>query len=172
MIVLFLGNNPEVSFSKEIPGLSGKYKGYNVILIILDALRPDHLSAFGYYKRTSPNIDRLTQNGVVFVNTFSQASITLPSVASIFTSVYPYSHRLVYILKDKMPDKISTIAQVLNIYRYDTVWFGKLDDLHSGSAQGLLKGFNEKYDLTPSKNKENNEGILRWIINHRNNLFL
>ncbi len=168
---LFLANMPQVGFSEEVSGLSGKYKGYNVILIILDALRPDHLSCYGYAKHTSPNIDALAQEGILFSKAFSQASITLPSVASIFTSTYPYSHRMVYILKDKIPDTIDTMAEVLNIYGYAAVWFGVLDDPHSGSAKGLLKGFNEKYDLVPFKKPEDNERIFRWIRNCRKDPF-
>lgn len=161
--ILFLESKPAVSFSQDITGLSGKYKGYNVILIILDAMRPDHLSCYGYSKNTSPNIDLLAKEGILFTHAFSQASITLPSVTSIFTSVYPYSHRMVYILKDKVPEKLNTLAQMLNTYGYNTVWFGALDDPHSGNAPGLLKGFKAKNNLSPLNILEDNERIFRWI---------
>jgi len=90
--------------------LSGEYKGSNVILIILDALRPDHLSCYGYSGKTSPNIDALADRGVIFTNAFSAASYTMPAVASIFTSLYPYSHNICLAFKDELPDNILTLA--------------------------------------------------------------
>lgn len=149
----------KVNSAEDPKGLSSKYKGYNVILIILDALRPDHLSCYGYAKKTSHNIDELAKEGVLFTNAFSQASYTLPSVISIFTSVYPYSHGTVHVLKDRFPDKLYSWAKVLNNYGYRTVWFGYLDDPQSGSAEGLLDGFNEKYHDDTKDNKM----IFQWI---------
>ena len=49
----------------------------NVILIILDTVRADHLGSYGYPHDTSPTIDRLAEEGVVFINAFSQSSHTL-----------------------------------------------------------------------------------------------
>jgi len=59
----------------------------NVILILIDTLRADHLSCYGYGQNTSPNIDKLAKEGVLFTNSFSQASWTKSSVASLFTSL-------------------------------------------------------------------------------------
>lgn len=152
--------------------LSGKYKGYNVILIISDALRPDRLSCYGYPKETSPHIDLLAQQGVLFNNAFSQSALTLPSVVSIFTSLYPFSHGVSYVFKDKVPEKFYTLAQILKIYGYSTVWFGTINDPHTGKGNGLLKGFNEKYDLWEHNSiKENYSGILNWLKKHRKKPF-
>lgn len=155
-------------------GLSGKYKGCNVVLIILDALRPDHLSCYGYNKETSPNIDKLAKEGVVFTNAFAQASCTLPSVTSIFTSVYPYSHGVKDVLKDKMPKKLETLAQVLSAYGYRTFWSGMLGDFHSGSAEGQLKGFSDKSDLPMEEGFEKTgqfKSIFDWLRSHQKEPF-
>ncbi len=135
-------------YCEESLGLSGKYKDYNVILIILDALRPDHLSCYGYSKETSPNIDKLAKEGVVFSQAFSQSFITLPCVMSIFSSLYSSSHGVEYVFKDKIPDKIYTLAEILNIYGYNTAWLGTMGDPHTGKADGLLSGYNELYDIS------------------------
>jgi len=156
-------------FAENYPDLSGKYKGYNVILIICDALRPDHLSCYGYDKKTSANIDALSQKGIMFENAFSQASYTIASVTSIFTSVYPYSHRTVNIFKDKVPEKIDTLAQILALYGYKTVWFGRKDDPHSGRVQGLLKGFGQQYDFNPPRSQE--KTISSWLKSASNQPF-
>src|SRR5208283_4968523 len=65
----------------------------NVILIIVDTLRADHLSCYHYDRLTSPNFDRLAANGVLFENAIATSSWTLPSHASMFTGLYPNQHR-------------------------------------------------------------------------------
>lgn len=66
----------------------------NVLLIIVDTLRADHLSCYGYSKNTSPNIDRLSREGVLFENAIAPSSWTLPSHASMLTGKYPSEHHL------------------------------------------------------------------------------
>ena len=65
---------------------------WRVILVSIDTLRADHLSCYGYERPTTPAIDRLAEDGVLFSNTRSQAPWTLPSHASLFTSLYPSLH--------------------------------------------------------------------------------
>jgi arylsulfatase A-like enzyme len=61
----------------------------NIILITIDALRADHLGAYGYAKANTPNIDAFANEGVLFEQAISQAPWTFPSFASMFTSMYP-----------------------------------------------------------------------------------
>jgi|GEM_PF-629563 len=150
--------------------LSGRYKGYNVILIVLDGMRPDHLGCYGYPQKTSPNIDSLADHGAVFTNAFSVAAYTLPGVASIFTSLYPYSHGMMKVLKDKLPDNVFTLAQVMGKFGYNTAWFGPAYDPHTGSAPGQLKGFKSKYHVNFL---DRFDKIHDWIDqNSRNKFFL
>ncbi len=55
----------------------------NVLIIVIDTLRADHLSCFGYARATSPNMDRLAAQGVLFENAISASSWTFPSHASL-----------------------------------------------------------------------------------------
>jgi arylsulfatase A-like enzyme len=64
----------------------------NVILIVVDTLRADHLSIYGYPRTTSPNIDRLASHGILFENAIAPSVNSLPSHASIFSGLYPHSH--------------------------------------------------------------------------------
>jgi arylsulfatase A-like enzyme len=64
----------------------------NIVVIVVDTLRADHLSCYGYGRRTSPMIDRIAESGVVFENAISAAPWTPPSHASIFTGAYPSRH--------------------------------------------------------------------------------
>ncbi|MBI4610220.1 MAG: sulfatase [Candidatus Rokubacteria bacterium] len=64
----------------------------NVLLITIDSLRPDHLSAYGYPKPTSPTLERLARSGVRFTQVINQASWTSAALVSTLTSVYPTAH--------------------------------------------------------------------------------
>ena len=74
------------------PEGSAEPHSWRVILISIDTLRADHLSSYGYERPTTPTIDRLAEEGVLFSNTRSQAPWTLPSHARLFTSLYPSLH--------------------------------------------------------------------------------
>ena len=64
----------------------------NVLVIVIDTLRADHLSNYGYTRNTAPTIARLAARGVQFDQAFSAASWTLPSHVSMLTGHYPSSH--------------------------------------------------------------------------------
>ncbi len=70
-------------------------EGVNVILIAIDTLRASHLSCYGYEKSTSPNIDKLASEGVLFSNCFAPAIPTHPAFTTILTGVHPLTHRIV-----------------------------------------------------------------------------
>lgn len=67
----------------------------NVLIIMDDALRPDHLGCHGYRKNTSPTIDRVAEEGVRFENVIATASHTLPPVVSILTGQSSGRHGIV-----------------------------------------------------------------------------
>ena len=62
---------------------------FNVVVVLADTLRADHLGAYGYHRSTSPNLDRFFAEGAVFHGARSQSSCTYPSVNSLLTSRYP-----------------------------------------------------------------------------------
>ena len=64
----------------------------NILLITLETTRPDHLGVYGYEKQTSPALDRLAQDSLVFDRAFSTSSWTLPAHASLFTGLFPTTH--------------------------------------------------------------------------------
>lgn len=64
----------------------------NILFITIDALRPDHLSCYGYKRNTSPNLDRFSKENLMFTQAISQSTFTPPSVSSILTSTYPSMH--------------------------------------------------------------------------------
>jgi arylsulfatase A-like enzyme len=64
----------------------------NVLVIVVDTLRADHVSSYGYSRPTSPNFDRLAQQGVRFENAISTCSWSLPSHVSLLTGLYQFEH--------------------------------------------------------------------------------
>jgi arylsulfatase A-like enzyme len=64
----------------------------NVLVIVVDTLRADHVSSYGYNRSTTPNLDRLAQQGVLFENATSPSSWSLPSHVSLVTGRYLYEH--------------------------------------------------------------------------------
>jgi arylsulfatase A-like enzyme len=65
----------------------------NLIIILFDALAAQNLSLYGYPRRTCPNLERFAQRATVYHNHHTAANFTTPSTASLFTSVYPWTHR-------------------------------------------------------------------------------
>jgi len=146
----------KVNESKKI-----KIGNYNVILIIVDDLRPDHLGCYGYSKKISPNIDKLARDSYVFENSFSQAGYTLPSTISILTSVYPVSHNMFFVYKDRLSSRIPTMAEVFSFYDYKTAWFSLLHEPHLDIDAGFGRGFQVMGELEQSL--DGLEEIISWI---------
>ncbi|MBI4803536.1 MAG: sulfatase [Elusimicrobia bacterium] len=104
-------------------GSGVEYQGnYNVVLILMETLRPDHLGCYGYRRRTSPNIDRLAAESAVFENAFAQSSQSLISAASVFTGLYPPSHGVVNVTARLAPG-VATLAGELKRHGYKTAAF-------------------------------------------------
>ncbi len=77
----------------SLNGLKAAKDKFNVALIVLDTMRVKNLSCYGYEKETTPNIDRVASEGVLFENHFAPGCWTLPSHVSMFTGLYPFTHR-------------------------------------------------------------------------------
>ncbi len=112
----------------------------NIILLTADACRPGNMSCYGYVRKTTPNIDRLAKDGVLFTNAFSQSAWTTPGLISIFTSLYPFTHN-VEARGDSLNDNVLALPEILkkngyavpvyqwliNIPNYQNLGFDVLD---------------------------------------------
>jgi len=104
----------------------GESEPPNVLLITLDTTRADHLSSYGYEKLTTPRLDELARDGVLFENAISQASVTPVSHASILTGLNPPRHGLRVMHGDyenRLRPKIVTLAETLQAQGYETAAF-------------------------------------------------
>jgi arylsulfatase len=93
------------------------------VWLVIDALRADHLGCYGYEKNTSPFIDSMADENVLFKYAFSQESYTQASTPSYFTSTYPPAHRVLYDAPtvDILDSRFITLAEVLKDANYYTI---------------------------------------------------
>jgi len=86
-VLLACGDGGEPAEPSE-PG-AAPLRSPNVILIVIDTLRADHLGAYGYARKTSPHIDALAAESLVYERAISPAPWTTPAVGALLTSLYP-----------------------------------------------------------------------------------
>jgi arylsulfatase A-like enzyme len=110
----------------------------NICLITIDSLRADHLGCYGYHRNTSPNIDDLANNGIIYRNAFTTNTATFGSFFSIFTSKYPMMGNTKYI---PINDHNCSFVEKLNENGYNTAGFNSNPHLLKN------KGFNRGFDL-------------------------
>jgi arylsulfatase A-like enzyme len=117
----------------------------NLLLITLETTRADHLGIYGYPRDTSPRIDRLAEEGVVFERFFAVSPRTNPSLASLMTSRYPHEHGVRNLLLPLEPPN-RTLAELLREAGYITAAIQTHPRLVEPS--GFAQGF-EQYRLMP-----------------------
>jgi hypothetical protein len=116
-------------------------RGY--ILISIDALRGDHLSAFGYDRPTSPFLDELATRATLFENAFAQVPSTLPSHISMFTGLYPAEHG-VFPPSAVLAPEIRTLPEQLHAAGFRTA--GHVEGGYVQGGYGFQRGFAEWTD--------------------------
>jgi len=125
-----------------------------VILISLDTLRADHLSSYGYNRNTSPNIDELARDGVLFENTYAQCPWTLPSHMSMLFSLNSASHQ-VYYNNQKVDSSLPSLASFLQKAGFITYAF--TGGGYVSSIYGFSKGFEWYDDPIRGQNTSSNQ---------------
>ena len=124
----------------------------HVLVLVVDTLRADHLSAWGYERPTSPNIDALAQRGVRFSRAVAQCSWTAPSMVSLMTGRYLAGPRL------GIPDDVTPLAEIFQAAGYATAAFISnplLDEKH-----GFHRGFDHVQHIPPY---QPDAPIVEWI---------
>ena len=119
----------------------------NVLLLVVDCLRADRLSAHGYFRPTTHNLDTLVDGGVSFTRAFAAASWTRPSLPTLLTGVYPAEHALQEfyagdegaVMSPRLADSFLTLAEALKARGYRTGLFGEQAQL--SRRFGLDQGF-------------------------------
>lgn len=147
-----------------------KRRPLDIVLITIDTLRPDHLSCYGYSRPTSPNIDRLAKDGVLFKYALATSSWTASSVASMLTSLHTAEHGVrngIYQVETKktvyqevLIDDHYTLAEALKEMGYAT--FGIASNLHLTSEAGFAQGFDRYVALPFEEADAVNASLEKW----------
>ncbi len=112
----------------------------DILFVIIDTLRADHLSCYNYNRPTSPNIDNFAKTAVLFENTISACSSTFPSISSIMTGVYPFTHGASTNFGAPLRTSVRTISQRMTELGYNTAAFISSTAIES-RLTGLDRGF-------------------------------
>ncbi len=95
---------------------------HNLVLITIDTLRADHLSCYGYQRRTTPRFDELAQKGTLFEQAMTQWPKTSPAVASLLTSTYGSTSGVARTTLDKkVPLSYELLPELLHAAGYETL---------------------------------------------------
>jgi len=139
-----------------------------ILMIVIDALRPDHLGVYGYSRKTSSNIDRMAQEGIVFDSAFSVAGWTKPSIATLITSLYPSEHGVRKRARKKnnkffvpqLGDNFLTLAEVFKGEGFQT--FAVVSNPYLSMDRGFGQGY-EKYIEGRKNAKEIFQIFGEWV---------
>jgi arylsulfatase A-like enzyme len=158
-----------------------------IFLIALDTLRADHLGAYGYVRNTSPRLDELASQGVLFEHCISQTGHTLPAFTTMATGQYPFTHGIVSTLyahpdepSQVVSDRVLTLPQLLREHKWTTAAFDNLGEFGCG-PKWLTRGYdwyvsNVTYPgrvLCNVLAEDINARLLPWLRDHlADSLFL
>jgi arylsulfatase A-like enzyme len=167
--------NPAVRSAGATPSPSDTPTGaappQGVIVVWADTLRRDHLGAYGYKRPTSPVIDRLAREGVMFRDCVGQASWTKVATPTLLTSLYPSSHGVLDAF-DRLPGSAVTLAEVYRDAGYATLSLSSI--LFTGKLTNLHQGFEELHEdaSLPERRssktaREYVDRLLPWLAAHR-----
>jgi len=119
-----------------------------ILLIVVDTLRADHMSTYGYFRQTTPRIDALSRESIVFKNAVAQAPWTTPSIASLFTSQDPAALGFEGEDPVELDDSFVTLAEVFRDNGYKTQAVVSHDFI--GTKLKFNKGF-DSFDQSNAK---------------------
>jgi len=153
-------------------------KKINVILITPDQMRADHLSCYGYFRKTSPYIDTIAQEGVIFKRHYTVAPWTTPSFCSIMSSLVPSRHGATLLGSSIVDSTIPLLSEQFKATGYRTVAFCN----NALASKKLSRGFDELYEgerTQPRSVTEHmefgapgtNKKIFEWLDQHYNESF-
>ena len=189
--LFFLSSCRDSALYSEAEGsAAGDYscKDCNLIIVSMTNVRADHLGYNDYFRDTTPNIDRFAAGSLIFDNAFSHASWTLPAGNSLFTSTYPFTHKVMdrwaYINnanQTRFPQalgyEIMSLPEILKPHGYVTAAFtGGFD--YDG-RHGLVSRFD--YAIYPEYNLErparygtfdqNLKSVKKWLRDNKDRKF-
>jgi len=132
----------------------------NIIFLVIETLRADHLQGYGYARLTMPNLEWVAQEGTTFERASTVATWTLPSVASILTGLPPSAHGI-RSYEDQLPDAAVTLAERLREVGYHTAFLG-VNSLFEADRK-IEQGFDHYYGTDEISGEELNDHLFAWL---------
>ena len=156
-----------------------RFEVRHVVLISLDTCRADHLSCYGYDGNTTPHIDALAGQSILFTNALAAVPMTLPSHSTMMTGTNPPYHGVHDNLNHRLPDANETLAEILQ--KNGFVTGGIISTFVLDSKFGLDQGFDtyqdefeEEHNLghyTERKGDETTRFAVQWLDEHHDERF-
>ncbi len=114
----------------------------DIVIVAIDTLRPDHLGCYGYGKATSPEIDALAAESIVFEHAFAAGIPTMPSFTTLLTGLHPYRHGIVsHISRRRLAENILSLPQLLKQRGYITAAYDNLVVQGNGRGSWFARGY-------------------------------
>ena len=115
----------------------------NIVLLAIDTLRPDHLGCYGYGKNTSPQIDALAAESVVFEQAIAAGIPTMPSFTTLLTGLHPLRHGIVAHIgeKQRVAASVQTLPQLAQKAGWTTIGIDNLVIQGGGKGSWFARGF-------------------------------
>lgn len=141
----------------------------NVLIVMIDALRADRLGVNGYPRPTTPSIDQLASEGVNFTRAFAHSTWTKPSIATLFTSVYPSQHGLDQVAtveregmgSEVLGSHLTTVAESFQAAGYRTGAI--VNQVHITPRFGFDQGFDTYQARRGTAAPRLNRRLLAWL---------
>ncbi len=144
----------------------------HIIFIVVDALRKDHLSLYGYERETTPFLKSLSKNAAVFENAVTPSPWTFPAVASLLTGLYPHNHGGTYPednainydreLPNKVRQDILTLPDLLGILGFESYFIAAITP-----AAMATTGWFKHSSVCLAGSDYHLKGLLRWLKKNR-----
>jgi arylsulfatase A-like enzyme len=153
-------------------GLRKALANANVLLVILDAGRAQSIGAYGYSRPTTPEIDRIAAEGVVFERVATPAVYTLGAMSSLWTSQYPDRHHSEVSFSARLPKDRLTLAQLLTAQGIHTAGF--VANAVAGVGFGFDRGFAEFHEVfrtLGSRGDVFRQALPPWLAANRDRRF-
>ncbi len=162
LLVVSCGHSEEL----EVPGEEARVATQqNVLFVVLDTARADHFGFMGYERPTTPRLDELAQQAVVFENHHAHSSRTGPSMASVFTGLHGPSHGVINPLdafdaKGTLAESQLAMAEVLSEAGWKTQGF--VANINVSARFGFSQGF-DGYQHARASAEEINRAAKDWL---------
>ena len=158
------------SAREPAPSPAELHASHNVVIILIDCLRADHVGAYGHTNPTTPNIDTLAADGVLFDQAIAPTNWTKPSIVSLFTGTYLSQHTITEgrlagradddsVARHVLIDDLTTMAESLSAAGFATGGF-----VNQGHLADYL-GFGQGFDIYEAElhDPEVQDHFIQWV---------